>query len=891
MTWFASARPLRHIARLLVVAGLLAPASSPARAAPASTPSAHRADSGDSSLIHGDPAAARSTLERKLDGARLEGDLRAVTDLLLLHSEACVELGDLAAAAGSAQEGLAGARTLGETAMESRALIALGDVDFYRYDFPAAGRSYAASLALSRAAGDRAGEAGALKSLGIARKYLGEFEESIDDLEESLRLHVELHDPAGQVSSLENLGGAYVFLGDYPRALQAYLPALDIVRGLDEWHMHHILLRIGSLYLSAGFPERALPSLLKAAEIADRRGLALQQEWALATASQALERLGRHEEAMGLFRRARRLDGRDSVAGGAPEPDSVGWLHLVKDPSRALEIVLRALSRGDRSPDSEPWRLHALAADSLMRLGRLDEAIDHYESSVGALESVQASILSEHYRSTYRAQHEEIYQHLVQALLARERARGSGEDASEAFEALERGRARVLLSALGPAGDGGGSGRMAAGARESLALDEAVVSYLVAPEGLVGFVVTTGGVRAVALPGDETTLGRRIENYVEMLAGGDEASIDALGARLSRDLLEPLFPFLPRETHHLIFVPDGALHILPFETLPSPGGGAEARPVRRLVEGYAVSYAPSAVALSRLGAPRSGPDTRRDLLMLAAPTVPEDLRAAHGGATPRLFVELFEQEGLRLPGLPNSALEADQVSRFVGRDSEIDVGPDASEARFKAAALDRFRIVHLAAHGLVSPLRPDRSALLLASSGGDAEDGLLHAFEIRRLGLDADLVVLSACRTARGRVVGGEGAQGLARAFLAAGARSVLASLSSVDDEHTARLMESFYEGLAGGLTEAEALRRAKLAMKGSARGGAFRHWAPFVLIGRGNAPIHLDGRAWWDPGGPLARGALAAGGPIAILCGGLLMAAALRSGRSRRPRWPGPPR
>ena len=110
-----------------------------------------------------------------------------------------------------------------------------------------------------------------------------------------------------------------------------------------------------------------------------------------------------------------------------------------------------------------------------------------------------------------------------------------------------------------------------------------------------------------------------------------------------------------------------------------------------------------------------------------------------------------------------------------------------------------FRVLHFATHGLVSQRSPSSSALALASAPADRRAGLLTARDIHRLRIPSDLVVLSACRTARGRVLAGEGVQSLARAFLHAGARSVVASLWNVNDEGTASLMESFYRGLAHG--------------------------------------------------------------------------------------------
>jgi CHAT domain-containing protein/predicted negative regulator of RcsB-dependent stress response len=847
-----------------------------------------RGDETSAALVLEDPSRASAALEREVTQARAAGDAHALAAALISLSDAHIERDDLDAAARSADEAIAVSRTAADVAQGPFALIVRGDVDFYRTEFGTARQRYEEALALSREHGERAGEAAALKSVGIARKYQGEFEESLDDLEEARRLFIEQGDVAGELSALLNLGGTYMFLGDQGRALDAYLPALAMARGMDDWHVHHALMRLGGLYLEAGSPERALPILEEASEIVERRGLTLQRPWALATLSRALAALGRRDDAVAVAERALSISATLTASERAARYAAVGWLHLESDPELTLEWARRGLALGGDTPTGETWSLHAVMGDAQMKLGRLDEAILEYGVAVDAIESIRRSIASEEFRSTYLQKHLEVYQHLVEGLVRRWERSGRDEDAARAFEALERGRARVLLESLGGAHDPAPRPPSAASVRGALGPNDALLSYMAGPGGLIAFVVTAERVRPVTLGSDPRALGRRVENYVQLLTSGDEEAARNVAARLAREILDPLLAHLPVTTDHVIIVPDGALHLVPFETLPLHGEEASSPDGGRLVlDRYAVSYVPSAGTMVRLDEPRSGDvDARRDLLMLAAPVLPESLREnGEAGGSSRGSLAVYADEGLRIPELPYSAREAELVRRIVSARSEIDLGADASEARLKQLLPDQFRIVHMAAHGLVSTVRPDRSALLLSAGAagrpGATEDGLLHAFEIRRLRVDCDLVVLSACQTTRGRIVGGEGEQGLARAFVAAGARSVLASLWSVEDAATASLMESFYAGLASGLPPALALRRAKLEMREGSATHAVRDWAAFVLIGHGDRPIRLEGRRWWDPDGRNGRAALAAVGPGALLCGGLLAAAGLRR-RSR---------
>lgn len=159
----------------------------------------------------------------------------------------------------------------------------------------------------------------------------------------------------------------------------------------------------------------------------------------------------------------------------------------------------------------------------------------------------------------------------------------------------------------------------------------------------------------------------------------------------------------------------------------------------------------------------------------------------------------------------------------------------ATEAAFKSQPLEKFRILHLAVHGIASSKFPERAALVLAADPTSEEDGLLQAREISGLRLNADLVILSACDTGVGRLQGAEGIANLVRSFLFAGAQSVLASLWSADDIATAALIKQFYGHLAKKQDKGSALRRAKMDLLKKYGDQALPYyWAGFTLQGEG---------------------------------------------------------
>jgi CHAT domain-containing protein len=163
---------------------------------------------------------------------------------------------------------------------------------------------------------------------------------------------------------------------------------------------------------------------------------------------------------------------------------------------------------------------------------------------------------------------------------------------------------------------------------------------------------------------------------------------------------------------------------------------------------------------------------------------------------------------------------------------------NATESKFKSEPLANFKILHFAVHGVASPQFPDRAALILGRDPKSNDDGLLQLREITQLSLSADLVTLSACDTATGKLEGEEGIYGLAEAFLLAGAKSVVGALWNVDDSATQALMKDFYTHLADGQDKASALRQAKLDYLQRLGDRPPVFWAAFTLVGDGSAPI-----------------------------------------------------
>jgi CHAT domain-containing protein len=343
--------------------------------------------------------------------------------------------------------------------------------------------------------------------------------------------------------------------------------------------------------------------------------------------------------------------------------------------------------------------------------------------------------------------------------------------------------------------------------------------------------VEAAGVEAFTLPGRQELEALARDAYRALSAPAADAAGEAALAALSLRLLAPVADRLARR--RLLVVPDGALHLLPFAALPDPA--VQAGEPRPLVAGHEIVQLPSAAALvhlSRPPAPRAAP--RRTLAVFADPVFAAgDGRLGAGDAVADAALR-GDAPGLDFQRLRFSRLEAEGLADLVPPE-ELLVVLDLAASRETLLATDLagFRFLHFATHGVLDAEIPELSGLVLSlvDERGAPRDGFLRLHDVYRLDLDADLVTLSACRTALGREIRGEGLVGLTRGFLHAGARGVLASLWDVQDRATALLMESFYAGmLQRGLAPAAALRAAQLELAGDPRWRDPFFWAGFVL-------------------------------------------------------------
>jgi CHAT domain-containing protein len=350
-----------------------------------------------------------------------------------------------------------------------------------------------------------------------------------------------------------------------------------------------------------------------------------------------------------------------------------------------------------------------------------------------------------------------------------------------------------------------------------------------------------------------------------------------------------------------LIVPDGALQYVPFEALPdptTPAAGAQPdasggeHPVSPLLLKHEIINQPSASALALLRdeTARRGQAAPKMVAVLADPVFEHDdprvklatRQQSPSADEPSRSVDTYRalrdvgvlSDGGRMPRLLASRHEANSIIAAAPPAERLEaVGFSASRETATSPELGRYRIIHFATHGLLNNDHPELSGIVLSlvDERGRAVDGFLRVHDIYNLNLPADLVVLSACSTALGKDVKGEGIIGLTRGFMYAGARSVMASLWKVDDEATAELMGHFYRNLLrNNLPPAAALREAQIAMLKQKQWRAPYFWAAFVLQGEYRERLGVPER---PPAAPLSGKLLAASLLFFLSAGGLLAA------------------
>jgi CHAT domain-containing protein/Tfp pilus assembly protein PilF len=660
--------------------------------------------------------------------------------------------------------------------------------------------SFRAALSGAAALGDLYLQTNTLGNLGVMFLSTHRPEEAVYWLERALDASRRLGSPVSIAKAQGNLGSCYFRLGDYDKALSYLGEAEAGVGRIGDSYQRQIWIgNIGNVLLDRGEFARAVESYKRALAIARDIGDPYWTAWWEYNLANAAIQLGDLDEAERHNNEALRLKQSIEVPDSYPLVKQADIAAARKNFALAEKLYRAVLVETSDDPIPKLDAESGLAR-LLITTGQFELADAQFRSGIDLVERRRAGLTRDEYKLSYLSSLIEFYQRYVDFLVTR------GETA-KALEVAESSRARLLDERLRPSAATRTAVTVPALEQLARSSHAILLSYWLAPDRSFLWAVTPDGVTLHRLPSEKqiVPLVESYRSFIESLRDPLDSEFPA-GRKLSEMLLGPVLPLLSRNTR-IIVVPDRALHSLNFETLPDPQDASH-----YLIDRATVAVAPSLGVLAVAHGAERAERAERSLLLIGNP-VPA--------------VEEY-------PKLPYAEREMTLIARNFapGRYLRIE-GAQAYPAAYREAAPARFSWIHFAAHASANRENPLDSALILSRHDGVYA---LPAREVMNVAVNADLVTLSACRSAGAKTYSGEGLVGLSWAFLRAGAKSVVAGLWDVTDMSTASLMADFYSQMTKNVRPADALRAAKLGLIRSK--GAYRkpfYWGPFELyVGAG---------------------------------------------------------
>lgn len=753
---------------------------------------------------HADSAALHA---RAIEAASRAGDLRTTIRAYGARSTTLLGLGKFDEALDNAQRAYEHARDVPDLGLKASAVFGLAQVNAHIWNLDRAAELWTEAIEAYRKAGLALGVALATKQRMDTWNALGDYDRAAVDGRATLTLFEQSGSAGTSAEVFARLALIEANRGDEPTALAYAGRAEQALSGTLEGRQMYSRNDLGLMALKLKRPAEAESRFRRVLELAGKLGDA-EYLWRghYGLGLTALER-GQPSAAQTELERAIVLIERMRRA----LPEAGLRASFMSERVKPYEALVQALQAQARTADDRFAR-RALEVAEQGRARALADLLA--ESRAGLSDSRVAAVRAEEARFT------ETFSRLQRELLATDDAARRPQlerqfaDAELEYEALvvrlrrENPAYAELAHPRPPSAD------------EMLALlgkDETLVEFSIGETSGFGWVLHAGSIHSYAVPG-ERTLAPQVRLLHAVVGADDLPQVKQIGSDLYEQLLGPASHLL-RGAKRIVIVPDGPLRRIPFALL-RVGGEAGSW----LVERHAISVVPSAGVLSELRRTGRARATQAVLALAGVDATP---------ASRALSEELRSSAG----ALPFAAEEARDVARVLGGEragARAEVA--ATESTIKRAALDRYRVLHFAAHGVIDDVVPRRSAVLLGTD--EREDGLLQLNEIANLRVGADLVVLATCRSHVGRNVRGEGLLSLSRAFMHAGARTVAATLWPVSDRDTRTLMTAFYRALARGAAPDAALQAAQIEMiDARGRQALPSRWAAFVVSGDATYP------------------------------------------------------
>lgn len=686
------------------------------------------------------------------------------------------------------------------------------------------------SAALAEQIGDKNVLSYDLNELGYRSMDNGDFLSALKYFQRGLQLRIEMNDKRGIAFSYNYMGYAYMKNGDFDRALDSYQKSLAVSEPLGiKQPLAGSYNDIATIYYQKKEMATAQQAISKTIELSRDDGDRDTLSDALHTQGLILRDTGKTTEALASFREA--IGVIESVRAGLELPEEkAGFLEGRR---QEYEDMIALLLKEKQIPEAFDYAQKSKARAFLDMLAemRIDpetnlppDLLQRREKLFTEIQDIQSAIQEEADKpdasKTRRAELqkkqnglEEQYSILIRDI----------RDQSPRLADMQYPQPKKLAEA-----------------QASLDPDTVLLEYFVGNSNSTVFAVTHDHAAAFEIP-DDDNLSKSVTEVRNVLQKPDLASQITensssrylrAAASLYSKLLQPAQSLLQGK-RRIIIAPDGPLHYLPFEALLTKEvriQHPDFATLPYLTLRHEIQYVPSISVLASLERNRQEQAAgagRKELLAFADPALPSGEAQSNGASLVREWVGAMTE-------LPYTKTEVEEIAHlFPEGTTSVFTGGQATERNLKNLNLESYRRLHFASHGLIDEEKPQFSALVLTPDPKSKEDGFLTMREVFELKLNADLVVLSACKTGLGKRIRGEGVAGLSRAFLSAGASSVLVSLWNVYDISTANFMQSFYRNMEQGkMTKVVALQKARQQMIQSGKYSHPYYWAPFVLIG-----------------------------------------------------------
>ena len=757
-------------------------------------------------------------------------------------------LGDYGKAIEYHQQSLKIAQEIKDPQGQAAVFGGLGNAYYGLGDYRKAIEHHQQHLKIAREIEDRQGEGAALTNLGSTYNTLGDYRKAIEYHQQSLKIAQEIKYPLGERLALGNLGLVYNNLGDNLKAIEYQQQSLKITREIEDRQGEGATLgNIGIAYLALGDYFKAIEYGQQMLKISQKIKNPLGEITALNNLCIAYSYLGDNLKAIDYCQQSLKIaqEIKDRLVAGNALGSLGNIYYRLRDYPKAIEYQQQRLKISQEINDrrGEGAALNNLGL-TYYKQGNFKLAESILFEGIKVLESLRDQKLEDSNKVDFYDTQSSIYRILQEVFIAQNKY-------DKALEIAERGRGRAFVELLTSQIDNNSKEqylippyidqiKQTAKNQNSTLVQYSIIGNQFKVAGklqtkesklYIWVIKPTGEVtfrKADLKPlwqKENTTLSELVSTTRKSLGvSDDERSIfsakvkNPVNEKIQREslqklhqlLVKPIADLLPTDPNQRVtFVPQSDLFLVPFPALIDSKG-------KYLIEKHTILTAPAIQVLELTRQQQKRIKTlpkssRKNALIVGNPTMPS-------------FNTKYGESGKQLSSLPGAKREAEAIAPLFNTTALT--GDEATETTIKAK-LPQAGLIHLATHGLFDGFQGLQSSIALAPSSQD--NGLLTASEILDIKLNADLVVLSACNTGRGRITG-DGVIGLSRSLISAGVPSVLVSLWSVPDSPTASLMTDFYQNLSKNPDKATALRQAMLTrMKKHPNP---RDWAAFTLIG-----------------------------------------------------------